>query len=613
MSAGDPVAHERRVIRRLEARGEPGLGEALVGLDGSVVGDRWRLESLYAVGSEGAVYVARDVEDPAAPYAVAKVALLPLHRPFDLTDEEIAQRRASLREEATNLSRAASAYMPKSLGLHEFENPALEAAWGGEFAEPEPCLVMEMLPGFDLDFWLARMHSSRVPKSLLRRQLDHVAVVVLTGLLELQDHGFFYTDLRPGNVRIRGRSRERVRLMDAGSLVRADDRSGKFPHVPAYLPPELFETGRSGGLLLPSPAIQAVMAGRTLFEVATGRVPLPGEPVETSSLYGLTVSPSVAETVERLCRGSFPDVGAALAYLSENMVQGSDARGRATSGRAAAAGATSPRSAARIRRAASMAAPAPAPAPAPTRVPPPKPKLDLHSALAHARSPVAPVAPAASAAPTDVRAPEPVVPHEFESGPVPSARRPGLPEFAPEEVAEALELFEEPALASVEEPVPARSAEPVAARATAEPVTAGVRAAARSYVQPSAPTAVPLAQAFAVAPKHTRGASGPPTASLPPSAPPAPAPSPRPESRPEPAPPSRSRAPSQRSLPAVSAQRPAPPAVPLVFEEEIVLSDEAEAQPASPSRSGPPPDSVLPAARPSLFRRLLALLGLKTR
>lgn len=316
--ANDPIAHERRVMRRLEARGESGLGDALIKIDGAVVGDRFRIESLYAVGSEGAVFLARDVHDPSAPVAVAKMALLPLHRPFDLTDDEIRRRRDSLREEATNLARASSSYMPASHGLFEFANPALEADWGGEFGEPEPCLVMEKLPGFDLDLWLARMHSSSVPKVQLRRQLEHVAIVVLSGLMDLQDRGYFYTDLRPGNVRIRGRSRERVRLMDAGSLVRTDDRSGKFPHVPAYLPPELFESSRRGDLLLPSAAVQAVMAGRTLFEVATGRVPLPGEPVDASTLHSGNVSSSVAETIDRLCRGSFPDVTSALSYLSQS-------------------------------------------------------------------------------------------------------------------------------------------------------------------------------------------------------------------------------------------------------------------------------------------------------
>lgn len=374
------IAHESRVVRRLEARGERGLGDALLLLDGTVLGNRYRIESLYAVGSEGAVYLCRDVADASAPVRVAKVPLLPLHRPFDLTDDEIRRRRDSLREEAANLAGAASLYLPRSLGLFEFTNPALEADWGGEFGAPEPALVMEKIPGFDLDVWLARMHRSDVPRDLLRRQLDHVVVVVLSGLMDLQDRGFFYTDLRPGNVRIRGRTRERVRLLDAGSLVGLDDRSGKFPHVPAYLPPALFEASRKGEVLLPSAAVQAVMAGRTLFEVATGHVPLPGEDVDTATLAGPNVSPSVAETIARLCTGEFADVTDGLAYLSERFMPERDDR------------------IAKPRRPQPAPQPAPRPQPQqmqrPAPVAPP-PARDLRSALARAKS-TAPSLPASA-------------------------------------------------------------------------------------------------------------------------------------------------------------------------------------------------------------------------
>jgi serine/threonine protein kinase len=146
-----------------------------------------------------------------------------------------------------------------------------------------------------------------------------VAIVVLRGIWDLHERGFFYCDLRPGNVRIRGRSEHRVRLMDAGSLVPRDHPGGEFPHVPAYLPPELFLRAEIEGTeaLVPSLAAQAVMAGRTLFEVATGKVPVPGEPIDVSLLRRDTVSPSVASTIEGLCIGAFPDVLRALGHLAK--------------------------------------------------------------------------------------------------------------------------------------------------------------------------------------------------------------------------------------------------------------------------------------------------------
>lgn len=316
------AARERRVCRTFDSRGTPGLGEALRKLDGTVVSGRFRIDSLYAAGGEGAVFLATDLTNAGARRVVAKVPLVPYHKGVELSSNFLRRRRESLREEARNLDASASRFMPISLGLHEFANPLLDRARGGEFASSEPVIVMEWLPGFDLDHWLARIHRSDVPVALLRKNLDRVAVVLLNALVDLQEHGFYYADLRPGNLRMMGRPERRVRLLDAGSLVEIGDESGKFPHVPAYLPPDLFtwkqETGRT---IVPSAAIQAVMAGRTLFEVATGIVPMPGQAVDRTALKESHVSQPVADVVDGLATGSFEDVRQALKYLSKRAVK----------------------------------------------------------------------------------------------------------------------------------------------------------------------------------------------------------------------------------------------------------------------------------------------------
>lgn len=312
-----PSAHERRISRRLEGRGLAGLGEALCKLQGRKFGGRFEMDSLFAAGAEGAVFLARGAGEAGAPRYVAKIPLLLYHRPITLDTEGIRRRRAALREEAGHLINSASPYMPRAYGLFDMVNPLLDPARGGAFAEPEPVLVMERLPGFDLDVWLARMHNSDIDVKLLRRTLDQAAVAVLQGLWDLQERGFYYADLRPGNVRIGGRDR-RARLLDAGSMVLRSDCSGRFPHVPAYLPPDLFLRVRSGAdRLFPTAAVQAVMAGRTLYEVATGHVPVPGEPVDTKLLWESRVSQPVADTIDGLCSGSFTDVQQAVKYLSK--------------------------------------------------------------------------------------------------------------------------------------------------------------------------------------------------------------------------------------------------------------------------------------------------------
>jgi serine/threonine protein kinase len=335
-------ARERRVARRLDARGLDGLGEALARVSGTRVADRWVIESLYATGAEGAVFLCRDARDPSAPMRVAKIALLPYHRPFELSFQAVREGRARLREEARRLEASGSRYMPKFLGVHEFMNPLLDPARGGEFEKPEPVFVMERLPGFDLDMWLARVHGSSVPRPMVRRNVDHVTIVVLRGMWDLHERGFFYCDLRPGNVRIHGRSEHRVRLMDAGSLVARDAPNGEFPHVPAYLPPDLYLRAETEpDALVPSLAVQAVMAGRTLFEVATGRLPIPGRPVDVSLLSSETVSPAVAATIAGLCAGEFPDVHRALQFLAK-ATKGSRAARRSTASAVALDPAASP-------------------------------------------------------------------------------------------------------------------------------------------------------------------------------------------------------------------------------------------------------------------------------
>lgn len=322
-----PTAHERRISRRLEARGLAGLGEALTRLDGTEFGGRFRLESLFAAGAEGAVFLASDISSPAghAPYC-AKIPLLLYHRPIQLDTEGIRRRRAALREESRHLSESASPYMPRSLGLFEMRNRLLDPARGEAFGESEPVLLMERLPGRDLDMWLARMHRSRVDVKLLRRTLDSVVVAVLQGLWDLQERGFYYADLRPGNVRIGGRDR-RARLLDAGSLVLRTDCSGRFPHVPAYLPPQLFHDMKSGTIRpFPTAAVQAVMCGRSLYEVATGDAPMPGEEVDRKLLWDSRVSQPVADTIDGLCSGSFTDVQQALKYLHKRAVKRAPAR-----------------------------------------------------------------------------------------------------------------------------------------------------------------------------------------------------------------------------------------------------------------------------------------------
>jgi hypothetical protein len=305
---------EYRIGRRLRSRGETALFECLLAMRGKGLGLGMRLGALHAVGGEGALFRTVDPDRPAEPL-IAKVGLAAWHRPIKLTSKAIRARRAAIEREAAVLTAVGSRFFPKSEGLRHFENPHLEGARGGEFAKLEPCLVMERLPGQDLDAWLCRVHRGYLQWMPLRRALDRLAVAVLRALADVEGHGRLYADLRPGNLRVVGRPTRGVRLLDAGACVPVDDPERRFPHVPSYLPPEIFWALNDGERRAPTRAVQAVMAGRTLAEVATGQTPQAGAEVDATVLFDAPISKPVAETIAALCRGDHPDCRGAFEHL----------------------------------------------------------------------------------------------------------------------------------------------------------------------------------------------------------------------------------------------------------------------------------------------------------
>ncbi len=308
---------ERRLAQRVAARGDEGLVDALLELKGVVFGSRYRCDSLYDIGAEGAVFVVTDRIHPQEIQHVAKVPLMPFHEPFNMTQSRIVERRRIIALEARYLAHSGAPSLPKHVGTYDFQNPLIDSARGGAFAELDPVVVMEKLPGQDLDRWLARAHRSQVPLRVLRPALDRLAVGLLRALVDLLDRGLVYADLRPANLRMLPQPRRHVRLLDAGSLVPVHDGSGRFPHVPSYLPPAVLDALDRGEPVQPDAAIQAIMCGRTLYEIATGNVPRAGEPIDEGALASARVSVPVAEAVRRLASGQFERVDEALDYLTE--------------------------------------------------------------------------------------------------------------------------------------------------------------------------------------------------------------------------------------------------------------------------------------------------------
>jgi hypothetical protein len=308
---------EERLVRRMVARGEAGLAEALCALKGVTFGRRYVFRSLYAIGGEGAVFDVDDTQAPRAVPLVGKVALHPVHQPFELTADGIRERRLALRRESVILATCGGDSMPADVGHYQFANPALDAGRGGAFGEAEPVLLMEKLPGLDLDRWLARVHRAGVPLTRMTESLDRFAVGLLRGIDDLASRGFLFADLRPGNIRVLPTPFRHIRLLDAGSIVREHEVGERFPHVPGYLPPAYFHDAAAGKPIRMSHEVMAEMAGRALFEIATGEPPYPGEAVDLALLDDAPVSAAVSNVVRALVTGELQGVGAALEHVAD--------------------------------------------------------------------------------------------------------------------------------------------------------------------------------------------------------------------------------------------------------------------------------------------------------
>ncbi len=319
-----PSIRELRIARRLESRGQMKLFDQLLKLRGFVLGEGYSLGRLFAVGGEGALFEVFSEVDPSLPL-VGKIPAVAWHSPINLTSRVLRLSRAIIDHEASLLETAGSPFLPRFEELLEFENPLLEAARGGLFAELEPCLVMERLRGQDLDVWVCRVHrGGHISRETLRASLDRISIWLLHALVDLEGRGFLYADLRPGNLRVVGRPDRRIRLLDAGSCVQQGASGGRFPHVPSYLPPSLLRAAERGEPLVATPEIQAVMAGRTLYEVATGEIPHAGSTVDMVKLFRSPVSPDIVEIIAALANGDCTDCATALAPLATENMRGSD-------------------------------------------------------------------------------------------------------------------------------------------------------------------------------------------------------------------------------------------------------------------------------------------------
>lgn len=195
--------------------------------------------------------------------------------------------------------------------LRRLEHPAIVRYLGSGFLPGHGVLylVTELVPGQDLS---ARLLDGPMDESSARRLFRDLA----SAMRYAHARGVFHRDLKPANVMVRPDGTGCV--VDFGVALRPDARmtgEGIAPGTVAYMPPEIFESGRE-----PDPALADVYAlGVMLYEALTGRLAFPA-PV------GLADAQAVIAVVQAKTAALELDPGADVPGDLRQMVQLATAR-----------------------------------------------------------------------------------------------------------------------------------------------------------------------------------------------------------------------------------------------------------------------------------------------
>jgi tetratricopeptide (TPR) repeat protein len=208
---------------------------------GTVLRDRYRLDSELGRGGMGTVYRATDLE---------------LHREVAVKVLSATSQTSDARERLLREARAAAALNhPHIVTIHDV----------GE-EQGAPFLVMELVPG-------PRLSQAR-PADL--SGVVHIATQICAALEHAHVNNIVHRDLKPDNVLLSGSSMAHtVKLADLGLALPADaariSRAGVIVGTAAYMAPE-----QALGQLVDA-RTDLYALGVVLYELATGRLPFTGD------------------------------------------------------------------------------------------------------------------------------------------------------------------------------------------------------------------------------------------------------------------------------------------------------------------------------------------------
>lgn len=211
----------------------------------SVVGSRYRIETVAGSGGMGRVFAARDTTT-GAPVAIKLLTLAP---PQPTDDPE-----------ATSPSRAADRLESEARAMASLDHPNLCRVVEVCLDTPAPFLVMQWAGGEPLDRF-ARRQTVKARVTLLLTVIDAIAA--------MHDKGVVHGDLKPDNILIQRDATPTI--VDFGlATAEADAAPAVHGASPGYAAPErLFSRAPL------TPEADVFSLGVLLYELLTGRSPFP--------------------------------------------------------------------------------------------------------------------------------------------------------------------------------------------------------------------------------------------------------------------------------------------------------------------------------------------------
>lgn len=276
--------YEQLTYRHLTARNLMGLFKPILNLKGLMLGGRYTLRWLYAVGGQSIIFLA---EDDANRLVVVKLALLPYHRPAYIGTDDIRQTRQNLTREASLLKTFRGTALPEFYDLIYASNPLHSTARGTEVINREPYLVMEFIQGRTLLDLSRSIFRADIPDI---NKLERLAWSVLDTVTDLsiltseRDNAFLYSDINPVNLMFSEPPNSRIRILDAGSLIPLFEQTDLKPHfTSSFVPKAYYDAHIKGQTLWPTKSYVMYTLGKTLWSVLTNKHPYPAEEPDLSN------------------------------------------------------------------------------------------------------------------------------------------------------------------------------------------------------------------------------------------------------------------------------------------------------------------------------------------